>query len=60
MFKSSTKTPTLADECDSGHFNPKEDPAEKEKLRLEMVAREKARKAKAKAAVEEYDASRKK
>lgn len=44
----------------SGHFNPKEDPAEKEKLRLEMIAREKARKAKAKAAVEEYENSRKK
>lgn len=42
----------------SGHFNPKEDPGEKEKLRLDMVAREKARQKKADAAIKEYEGTR--
>lgn len=41
-----------------GHFNPKEDPGEKEKLRLDMVAREKARQKKADAVIKEYEGTR--
>ena len=41
-----------------GHFNPKEDPAEKEKLRLDMLARERARQKKANDAVKLYEDTR--
>jgi hypothetical protein len=41
-----------------GHFNPKEDPGDKEKLRLDMEAREKARQKKADAAIKEYEGTR--
>lgn len=49
-----------ADYGTRGHFNPKEDPAEKEKLRLEMEAREKERRNKAKASIEDYSNNRQK
>jgi len=41
-----------------GHFNPKEDPAEKEKLRLDMLARERARQKKTNDAVKLYEDTR--
>jgi len=44
--------------CYRGHFNPKEDPAEKEKLRLDMLARERARQKKADDAVKLYEDTR--